>query len=216
MKTQFRSKDNKKTYTNYKKANWKNFTSEIETTLEDTTDPTDVHNSNKIITNLILKADKHNIPKGKINSHHLILPDNIRNKIQERNKLRKQDSKNPSLTEMNKEINKLIQTHRSNLQKEKLNENWNHKTNSKKFWKILNNLSNKNSTQQLNRTIKFKNSKRIKAKEISESFNHQFTNITKHATNKSYRKIYKKNKKSTKRKKLLHYNNPSERSNKIK
>ena len=193
-KSQFRSKDNKKMYTNYKKANWQDFTSEIETALEDTTDPTDVHNSNKLITNLILKADKHHIPKGKINTHHLILPENIRNKIKERNELRKQDSKNPKLNEMNKEINKLIQTHRTNLWKEKLNENWNHKVNSKKFWKILNNLSNKNPTQQLNRTIKFKNSNRIKAKEISESFNHQFTNITKHATNKSYRKIDKKTK----------------------
>ena len=127
-----------------------------------------------------------------MNSRHLLLPDNIRNKINERNKLRKQDSKNSNLKEMNKEINKLIQTHRSNLWKKKLNENWNHKTNSVKFWKILNNLANKKPTQQANRTITFKNSEKITAKEISESFNHQFTNITKHETNKSYRKIDKK------------------------
>jgi reverse transcriptase-like protein/retrotransposon-encoded endonuclease len=197
MKTQFRSEENKKMYTNYKKANWKNFTSEIETALENTTDPTDVHNSNKIITNLIIKADKHNIPKGKINAHHIILPENIRSKIQERNKLRKQDSKNPNLTEMNKEINKLIQTHRSNQWKEKLNENWSHKINTKKFWTILNNLSNKKPTQQTNRTITFKNSVKIEDKEISESFNHQFTNITKHESSKSYRKIDKKTRKLT-------------------
>ena len=127
-----------------------------------------------------------------MNSHHLLLPDNIRTKISERNKLRKQDSKNPNLPELNKEINKLIQTHRSNLWKEKLNENWNHKTNSKKFWQILNNLSNKKPTQQTNRTITFKNSEKTTAKEISESFNHQFTNITKHETKKYYRKIDKK------------------------
>src|SRR4029077_8820399 len=156
-----------------------------------------VHTSNKLITNLILKADKHHIPKGKIHTHHLLLPENIRNKISERNNLRKNDSKNPNLTEMNKEINKLIQTHRSNLWKEKLNENWSHKTNSNKFWKILNNLSNKKPTQQVNRTITFKNSQKITPKEISESFNHQFTNITKHKTNKSYRKTDKKTSKLT-------------------
>src|SRR4029077_6188649 len=156
-----------------------------------------VHTSNKLITNLILKADKHHIPKGKIHTHHLLLPKNIRNKIQERNELRKQDSKNPNLTEMNKEINKLIQTHRSNLWQEKLNENWNHKVNTKKFWQILNNLLNKKPTQPTNRTITFKNSVKIEDKEISESFNHQFTNITKHVTHKSYRKIDKKTRKLT-------------------
>ena len=63
---------------------------------------------------------------------------------------------------MNKEINKLIiQTHRSNQWKEKLNENWNHKINANKFWKILNNMSNKKPTQQTNRTITFKNSVKI-------------------------------------------------------
>ena len=98
---------------------------------------------------------------------------------------------------MNKEINKLIQTHRSNLWKEKLNENWNHKINSAKFWKILNNLSNKKPSQQANRTIKFKNSEKITAKDISEGFNHQFTNITKHTTKKIYRKIDKKTKSLT-------------------
>ena len=169
-KSKFRATDSKKTYTNYKKANWENFTSEIETALEDTTDPADVHSSNKIITNLILKADKHHIPKGKINSHHLLLPENIRSKINERNKLRKKDSKNPNFNEMNKEINKLIQTHRSNLWKEKLNENWNHKINTKKFWQILNNLSNKKPTQQTNRIITFKNSvKKSKIKKYQKA-----------------------------------------------
>ena len=95
-KSKFRATDSKKTYTNYKKANWNNFTSEIETAVEDTTDPVDVHNSNRIITNLILKADKHHVPKGKINTHHLLLSENIRSKISERNKLRKQDSKTPN------------------------------------------------------------------------------------------------------------------------
>ena len=70
---------------------------------------------------------------------------------------------------MNKEINELIQTYRSNLWKEKLNENWNHKRNTKKFWKILNNLSNNKPTQQANSTITFKNSEKITEKKYQKA-----------------------------------------------
>jgi len=69
---------------------------------------------------------------------------------------------------MNKNINKLIQTHRTNLWKDKLNENLNHKTNSTKFWKILNNLSNKKPNQQTNPTITFNKSEKSQQKKYQK------------------------------------------------
>src|SRR5207245_853220 len=36
--------------------------------------PKKVRSANKTLTNIILNAYKHNIPKGKIKAHHLLLP----------------------------------------------------------------------------------------------------------------------------------------------
>ena len=65
-KTKFRLIQHRRSYTNYRKADWQGFTNSIENALTDTTDITDVHKSNKILTLLLLDADKHYIPKGKI------------------------------------------------------------------------------------------------------------------------------------------------------
>ena len=66
-KTKFRLIQHRRSYTNYRKADWQGFTNSIENALTDTTDVTDVHKSNKILTLLLLDADKHYIPRGKIN-----------------------------------------------------------------------------------------------------------------------------------------------------
>ena len=77
-KTKFRLIQHRCSYTNYRKADWQGFTNSIENALTDTTDVTDVHKSNKILTLLLLDADKHYIPKGKIRPNNPLLPENIR------------------------------------------------------------------------------------------------------------------------------------------
>ena len=67
-KTNYKIQQHRTTYTNYNKANWQEFTQEIEQTLADTETPQNAHTATKILTNAILAADKHHIPKGKI--HH--------------------------------------------------------------------------------------------------------------------------------------------------
>src|SRR5207253_4306715 len=109
-------------------------------------------------------ADKHNIPKGKIKDHHLLLPNNIRDKINARNNMRKSNPKDPNIAILNKEINILISTHKTNIWKDKLNENWDHKTNSHKLWNLMSNLNNKKPSQQENRTISFNNKPQSAAK----------------------------------------------------
>ena len=56
-KTKFRLIQHRRSYTNYRKADWQGFTNSIENALTDTTDVTDVHKSNKILTLLLLDAD---------------------------------------------------------------------------------------------------------------------------------------------------------------
>ena len=83
-KTNPHRKPNKKCYTNYTKANWTEYTAEIDKILSKATPQTDSHNANRTLTDAILTADKHHIPKGKLNSYRTPLPTLIQTKIQER------------------------------------------------------------------------------------------------------------------------------------
>ena len=105
-KTKYKLVQHKHTYTNYKKANWDEYTKQIEDNLTDATPPTDVHISNKILTNLILNAEKQFIPKGKINNKLKLLPENIRNTIKARNRIRTQDPQDIRLQRINEEIDR--------------------------------------------------------------------------------------------------------------
>ena len=55
---------NRRNFTNYNKADWTQFTEDTESAFAQTTIPTNIHTANIIFTNIILMADKHNIPKG--------------------------------------------------------------------------------------------------------------------------------------------------------
>ena len=61
----YRLQQNRRTLTNYQKADWTQFTEDTESAFAQTTIPTNIHTANRIFTNIILMADKHNIPKGK-------------------------------------------------------------------------------------------------------------------------------------------------------
>ncbi|MGK2940486.1 MAG: reverse transcriptase domain-containing protein [Immundisolibacter sp.] len=193
-KTNFRLTQHRHTYTNYNKANWQDFTDEIEETLTQTAITTNVHLANKILTNTILNADKHHIPKGKIPKNSQLLPDNIRTKINIRDDLRKQNPKDSNIKTLNEEISQLICTHKSNIWRQKLDENWDHKQNTHILWKTIDNLANKKTSAQPNRAITFNNKIHTTPKQIAKAFNKQFINVTKHTTKPQNRKIDKKTK----------------------
>ena len=142
-KTNYKLHQNKATYTNYNKADWQSFTQEIEEALQDTPITDNVHTANKILTNIILSADKHHIPKGKIHNKSKLLPDHIRVLIEQRNALRTQDPTHPDLEQMNANIDNHIQTHKTDLWKEHLDKDWSHKHDTHVLWKTVAGLSNK-------------------------------------------------------------------------
>ena len=181
-KTKFRLIQHRRSYTNYRKADWQGFTNSIENALTDTTDVTDVHKSNKILTLLLLDADKHYIPKGKIRPNNPLLPENIRAQIKERDIIKANDPTDNRLEHLNKDISQAIQTHRSGIWKEHLDGHWDHRRNTHILWKTINGLSNKKPTPITNNTITFKNYTAITPKQKANLFTKQFTNITKHKT----------------------------------
>ena len=64
----------RRTFTNNKKADWTQFTEDTEFAFAQTTIPTNIHNANRFFTSIILMADKHNIPKGKMHNNCRLLP----------------------------------------------------------------------------------------------------------------------------------------------
>ena len=69
----YRLQQNRHTFTNYKKADWTQFTEDTESAFTQTTIPTNIHTANIIFTNIILMTDRHNIPKGKMHSNCMLL-----------------------------------------------------------------------------------------------------------------------------------------------
>ena len=190
-KAKFHISSNLHTFTNYNKANWPAFTNEIESILQSSATPSNPHTANHIITNAILLADKHHIPKGKITTRHTPLPDHIRDLINTRNQTRKSNPKDPSLPNQNTTINRQIQEHRTQLWKDHLQttNSGNHKSNTTKLWSTIKSLSGKSTKPDPNRSIVFNHKHLTSNKAIANAFNHQFTHIAPHKTQHQNRTI---------------------------
>ena len=191
-KSNFRLLPNIKTFTNYKKAKWDEFTQEIENVLQNTPPPTNVHMANTLLTNQILLADKHHIPKGRFKKVNQPLPQHIIDIIKQRNVLRNSNHLDPNIKTLNDKITKLISEHKAELWKTKLEQIGTHNKNSHTLWKTINKLKNKSPQAAPNINIKFDNNQEaITQQDKAKQFNKQFVNVVKHATKKSNRKIDK-------------------------
>ena len=111
----YRLQQNLRTCTNYKKAYWTQFTEDTESAFAQTTISTNLHTANTIFTNIILMADKHNIPKEKMHSNCRLLSEDIQCKIIERNIIRRANTCDPALKLLNEEITSDIQKHKRSL-----------------------------------------------------------------------------------------------------
>ena len=129
------------------------------------------------------------------NNNSKLLPEHVRQKITDRNTIRQANPRDKNLTALNQERDKLFETHKSNLWKEKLNENWDHKQNTHILWNTVQNLSNEKPKQDPNHTISFGNKNSITPRQIATAFNKQFTNRTKYTTKKENRKTDRSTKK---------------------
>ena len=107
----YRLQQNWRTFTNYKKADWIQFTEDTKSAFAQTTISTNIHTANRIFTNIILMTDKQNIPKGKMHTNGRLLPEEIVCKITQRNNIRRANTCDPALKLLNEEITSDIQKH---------------------------------------------------------------------------------------------------------
>ena len=144
--------------------------------------PTNIHTANRILTNIILMADKQNIPKGKMHSNCRLLPEDIVCKITQRNNIRRANTCDPAFKLLNEEITSDIQKHKQNIWKEHLDAHWDHMHNTHTLWKTIHGLSNRAPPHTLNTSITFNNKIATTPTHIANCFTKQFTNTIKHAT----------------------------------
>ena len=138
-----------------------------------------------MFTNIILMADKHNIPKGKMHSNCRLLPDHIVCKITQSNTIRRANTCDPALKLLIEVITSDIQKHKQNIWKEHLDAHWDHRHTTHIMWKTIHILSNRAYPPTLNTSIIFSNKTATTPKHIANCFTKQFTNPVKHATNKT-------------------------------
>ena len=134
MRHDYILQQNRRTFTNYKKADWTQFTEDTESAFAQTTIPTNIHTTNIIFTNIILMAYKRTLPKGKMHSNCRLLSDHIVCKITQRNNIRRANTCDPALKLLNEEITCGIQKHKQNLWKEHLDAHWDHRHNTHILW----------------------------------------------------------------------------------
>ena len=153
----YRLQQNRRPSTNYKKADWTQFTENTESAFAQTTIPTNIHTANTIFTNIILMVDKHNITKRKMHSNYRLLLEDIVCKITQRNNIRKANTRDPVLKLLNEEITSDIQKHKQNIWKEHLDAHWDHRHNINILWKTIYGLSNRAPPTTHNNSITFNN-----------------------------------------------------------
>ena len=143
-------------YTNYRKADWPSFTTYTEHLFRELPPPSSCSQGEKSFRQILLQGSKYHIPRGKIKNFQPGLTREIRSFIHERDSLRLQDPLNPHISR----LNHTIQTKtNSNLQQEweDLMDSCSLSRNSRKYWKVFNNLSGKRTNQDPNQPITFHN-----------------------------------------------------------
>ena len=183
---------NRRSYTNYRKADWDKFTQDTEDAFSALQPPTDIHDANKTFTNILYQAGKKHIPVGKIRNTDKLLPQDIRNKIRQRNWTSKNTPQHPSIPELNKEISNFISTNKTEIWREHIEKPWDHRKNTNTYWNTIHGLAHKRPPQQDNNSITFKDNTHINPKDIASAFNKQFINTIPHKTSTTNRKTTRK------------------------
>ena len=120
------------------------------------------------------------------------LPEHIRHKIEHRNNIRAQNSRDLSISELNSEITSLIQTHKSDIWREHLDTHTGITINTHSPWKTIHGLANKTTKQPKNNTLTFKEKTVTSPTQIANAFNKLFINTVKHKTHITNRHIDRK------------------------
>ena len=184
----------KRTYVNFKKADWEKFKNNTEAQFENLEEPTNIFEAEKRFRKIVNRVSSRAIPAGRIKDTIPEMPSSTREKMERRDRIRTINPEDPEIAELNRNIYKEITEHRRNKWKETV-ENID-KSCSSKLFKLLKNLNSKDSSNPY-QSIRFKGKYYSTAKGIANKFNKQYSSIVHHKSSKDTRKIINNIKKNT-------------------
>lgn len=162
----------KRTYINFMKANWEGFTSLTEKYFEKTVLPTSAIKGELTFRSILKKGRQVHIPAGRIPQVRPFFPTSASKLADKRDTLRTTNPNDPRISEMNKEISKLVYLHKKTKWLEHLSEATFNKG-PKNLWKTTKGLLNK-QTAPKNNAIHF-DKPYTDAKKCAQMYNKQFT-----------------------------------------
>ena len=178
----------RKTYINFKKANWNEFKQDTEIAFSALESPTNIFKGEKTFRQIINKNSKKHIPHGRLKTQTPApIPEDAAELIRQRDQLRQNDPTSPDLRDLNKEIEDKIKKNKRKIWREKIAE-LGSKTDSGKLFKLLKSLNGQPPAKD-NQGIRFKGKYLTSATKIADSFNQQYSSVIRHKSCRLARQV---------------------------
>ena len=181
----------KKTYMNLKKANWEGYTQESENLIRNLPPPSSCAKDEAGFRNALLTAAKHHIPSGYVKDFVPSLPKTAIDLIKTRDSIRSHNPSDPSLAELNDQINEHINEACHDKWVNTLQKAEAHPTNAAIF-NVLKSLNGKYSGPPPNQPVKFGHKYLSSKKKIANALNKQFSRVVVRKQTRRTRKVQRK------------------------
>lgn len=177
----------KRTYTNYRKADWDSFTRSTERAFQSAILPSSCSVGVAFFGDILRKSARSHIPRGCLRDFIPNLPAAAIPLVRERDNIRALNPQDPRLTDLNNNITSAIATNSRQTWINKV-ESTNFRQNPSSFWSLLKKLSGK-PQQPPNQPVTFNHRTLTSSSLIAQSFCKQFTLVSNYQRNRSHRRV---------------------------
>ena len=179
-----------KSYISYRKANWKDFSRDVESMLAAVPLPSSCSKGEQVWRRIIQKAAARHIPSGYVKDYTPSLDPESRRLIDERDEVRRQDPNDASLPDLNQRVSASISASARARWMEAVAEA-DRRTNPQRFWNLLKRLSGKRAKQNPNQPIAFGQKTQTSRSGIANAFCKQYMNSSAYKASKESRETFR-------------------------
>jgi hypothetical protein len=178
----------RRSFTNFRLANWPGFLQESEDLFSRLPPPTSCAKGEAKFREILQTASRHNIPSGYRKKFVKGLPNSAKHLIKERDRLRKLDPHDNEIPNLNVQIEECIRVSSRQRWRDEV-ESCTQKADPSKFWALHKKLSGKSSRPPPNQPISFKGKVYTKSPDIARHFCNLFTKSVRHKSDQRFRKV---------------------------
>ena len=175
-------------YTNYRKADWTEFTRETEQQFNLEQPPTSAEQGEKVFRRILLNATRRNVPKGKVTNFTPGLTPQIRRLIRQRDEIRTTNPSDPRIPHLDNQIERDTNLNLQQHWRKEL-ESCSISRCSGKLWRTIQRYSGKRSFRDPNQPIAFGGRRHSNRRIIANKFAKQFARPVPHRQNPATRRL---------------------------